>query len=56
MWPVKIVTFASSWGGIGLGLAFTVFSMFLQDPIERWLEDGDSDPNQGDSKGDSDPN
>ena len=49
MWPVKIVTFAPPWGAIGLGLAFAVFSIFLQEPIERWLADGDS-------KGDSDPN
>ena len=50
MWPVKIVSLAPPWGAIGLGLAFVIFPKYLKQPIERWLFD------DGDSKGDSDPN
>ncbi len=48
MWPVKIVSFAPPWGAIGFGLAFALFSKYLQGAIERWLDDS-----EGDSKGDS---
>jgi hypothetical protein len=37
MWPAYVVRMSPLWGGIGLGVAFAVFSAFLQKPIERWL-------------------
>ncbi len=49
MWPVRIVSFAPPWGAIGLGLAFALFSKYVQGAIERWLDD----ENQGGSQGDS---
>ncbi len=56
MWPVNIVSFAPPWGAIGLGLAFVVFPKFMKKPIETWLFDNGQGDDQGDSKGDSDPN
>ena len=44
MWPVYVVSLASPWGAIALGVAFVVFTKFLKTPISRWLfPDGTSD-------------
>ncbi len=37
IWPVYVVAINPPWGAIGLGLAFVVFSAYLQKPVERWL-------------------
>ncbi len=37
MWPVAVIQIAPPWGAVGLGVAFVVFSTFLQKPVERWL-------------------
>ena len=48
MWPYFVATFATPWGAIGLGVAFVLFSRFLQPVVERWLEREDDDPLSGD--------
>ncbi len=48
MWPYFVATFATPWGAIGLGVAFVVFSRFLQPIVERWLEREDDDSLSGD--------
>jgi len=37
MWPVFVVTWATPYGAIGLGLAYIGFARYLKEPIERWL-------------------
>lgn len=45
MWPLYIIDLDPVYGGIGLGLAFLIFTRFLKKPIERWLfADSEQDP------------
>jgi len=37
MWPVYVIQLSPPYGAIGLGMAFLVFTIYIQEPIERWL-------------------
>jgi len=41
MWPVYVIQLSPPYGAIGLGIAFLVFTIYVQEPIEHWLSDGD---------------
>jgi len=39
IWPVYVIELNAMWGGIALGLAFWLFTIYVKPYIERWLFD-----------------
>jgi len=44
MWPVYVIQLSPPYGAIGLGMAFLMFTIYFQEPIERWLSSEDDLP------------
>jgi len=44
MWPVYVIQLSPPYGAIGLGMAFLMFTIYIQEPIERWLSAEDDQP------------